>query len=102
MSLKGLKRPLNRPGALLERPLSAAPVSDGVQVLVRAGYHVLSLNYRGSTGYGARFEHSGDDASRALASAGAWSIFDGEGHHIHRLRSWPQVHAATVSLLDTF
>ncbi|MFP2895221.1 hypothetical protein [Corallococcus sp. 4LFB] len=128
-----------------------------------------------SAGYGARFKHSGDDASRALdvlaardgcvehlgaraggwrcsavlvstvnlsrvprrprpastrlralhgandnlfaperarreieacfgsgALASAWSIFDGEGHHFHRPRSWAQVHAATVSLLDPF
>ncbi len=47
--------------------LQELPVWDAkVQVLLRAGVHVLSLNYRGSTGYGARFERAGDDRTRAL------------------------------------
>lgn len=46
--------------------LQEFPVWDAkVQVLLRAGYHVLSLNYRGSTGYGARFERAGSDEERA-------------------------------------
>jgi dipeptidyl aminopeptidase/acylaminoacyl peptidase len=47
--------------------LQEMPVWDAkVQVLLRAGFHVLSLNYRGSTGYGARFERAGDNGTRAL------------------------------------
>jgi dipeptidyl aminopeptidase/acylaminoacyl peptidase len=45
--------------------LQELPVWDArVQVLLRAGCHVLSFNYRGSTGYGARFEQAGNDAER--------------------------------------
>jgi pimeloyl-ACP methyl ester carboxylesterase len=47
--------------------LQELPVWDArVQVLLRAGCHVLSFNYRGSTGYGARFERAGNDAERTL------------------------------------
>lgn len=48
--------------ALQERPVWDARV----QVLLRAGCHVLSLNYRGSTGYGARFERAGNEQERTL------------------------------------
>lgn len=46
----------------------ATPVWDpGIQYLVRAGFHVIQLNYRGSTGYGARFEQApGGDSARVL------------------------------------
>jgi hypothetical protein len=36
----------------------------------------------------------------ALATEGAWSILEKEGHHFHRLRSWAQVYAAVIALLD--
>jgi len=38
---------------------------SGTQLLVRAGFTVVAVNYRGSTGYGAAFEQLGDDRSRA-------------------------------------
>ncbi|RKH68913.1 S9 family peptidase [Corallococcus llansteffanensis] len=176
--------------------LQELPVWDArVQVLLRAGCHVLSFNYRGSTGYGARFERAGNDAERtldvlaavdycvdrvgvprervvllgssygtslvagamvaepgccgaavlvstvrlsriarrqlpapprvvafhgendnllapaqarreiegclgpaALAHEGAWSVFEHEGHHLHRLRSWARVYASVIAL----
>ncbi|RKH05114.1 alpha/beta fold hydrolase [Corallococcus sp. CA053C] len=47
--------------------LQELPVWDArVQVVLRAGCHVLNLNYRGSTGYGARFERAGNDQERTL------------------------------------
>jgi dipeptidyl aminopeptidase/acylaminoacyl peptidase len=46
----------------------------GVQLLVARGYHVLSVNYRGSTGYGARFEQLGGHAQRVddVVAAARW------------------------------
>jgi dipeptidyl aminopeptidase/acylaminoacyl peptidase len=46
----------------------ATPAWDpGIQYLVRAGFDVIQLNYRGSTGYGASFEKAaGGESARVL------------------------------------
>ena len=49
----------------------------GTELLASAGYHVIELNYRGSTGYGATFErdpagHAGRVAD--VRAAGEWAV----------------------------
>lgn len=49
--------------------------SETVQLAVSTGYHVMRLNYRGSTGYGASFARAGDRAAQLddLAVARAYA-----------------------------
>jgi dipeptidyl aminopeptidase/acylaminoacyl peptidase len=59
--------------------LADGPAWDAMtQSLVASGFDVISVNFKGSTGYGQRYESAGDEASRVRDCLAALSYVNGD------------------------
>ena len=70
------------------------------QLLANRGYAVLSVNFRGSTGFGKKFLNAGDHEWAGkmhddLIDAVDWAVQERRHHRATRWRSWAAATAAT-------